>query len=212
VKGGAKFGDADCSSAGGGWEDVAIPTLEFTELALNATGSQVIELELAGAEVELIGSGLKCQECTIYNMFGLIPNTMFVTGFGGSLVYTEMHLAAPFGTNCEVKDPTTGPGTVKTEELSFRSLDWKAMRIEPLSGLNYMVIHLVSKPGKVCSIAGTFPVEGDVGIGLSGANFTLGTLRGELRSEFGPVPTSGTATASAGVSAGERHPLVLTAT
>lgn len=209
--GGTHNTDSHCiPGSSGSFGHAAIPVFESTQLTLTATGNQVILFELFGAKVELIGSGLKCEGCMFNNFEGFL--SMSVLGYGGRLVYTEMNAAGALGVNCEVKDPTTGAGTVRTEELIFISLDWKAMRAEPETGTEYMVIHFVSKPGKVCPIAGTFSVEGDVGIGLSGANFTLGTLRGELWTEGSPVLTSGTATAAAGLTGGEHHPVVLTAT
>lgn len=209
--GGTHNTDSHCTpGSSGNFGHVAIAVWESTQLTLTATGNQTIVFEVFGAEVELIGSGLKCEGCMFNNFEGLLSKS--VLGYGGRLVYTGMSVAGTLGTNCEVKDPTTGAGTVRTEELTFISLDWKAMRAEPETGTEYMVIHFVSKPGKICPIAGTFTVEGDLGIGLSGANFTLGTLRGELWTEGSPLLTSGTATAAAGLTEGAHHPVVLTAT
>jgi hypothetical protein len=202
VAGGSGFSNADCSTTGTGFHDVAIAVGESTAFSVKGTSTQTFSGELAGTEIELNATGVECVGCMIENK--IVGGVMEAAGTA-QLNYTGVTVGGGLGKDCKVEG-----GVILGHETIIHTTTTRILFFHKTS-TTVFTVDFEPLAGKVCPIEGNYPIEGEINGTLSGANAFISTVEGEL-SLFGePVILTGNMTISAGLTGGEQHPLVMTA-
>ena len=193
----------------------AIPAGEETGLALDATTNWILVSSQFGATIELVAERIDCVECMAHNQ----ASPMDVTGTGGRLLYTEVRVGGAFEENCTVEDtsipaPLTKTDAATTERLEVTASEPGSAVLRPVNAAGetieqFATIIVVAKPGKTCSIAGSYVVTGAGVTGtVSGDVLSINSTT-ELKMNKKAVSLTGSATITAGVTGGTYHPVEL---
>jgi hypothetical protein len=202
VAGGSGFSNADCSTTGSGFHDVAIPVGESTAFNVKATGTQVFKAELFGTEIELNATGVECVGCMIENK--VVGGVMEAAGTA-HLNYTGVTVGGALGKSCKVEG-----GVILGHETIIHTTTTRILFFHKTS-TTIFTVDFEPLVGKVCPIEGEYPIEGEINGTLSGANASFSTVEGEMTLLGEPAFLTGNVTISAGLTGGEQHPLVMTA-
>jgi hypothetical protein len=179
-----------------------------TGLALDKLNNPVLVTKIGLVTVTLTGKGpVDCIECMAENRTDPGTGVMDVTGTGGRLRFTEVAVST---SNCGVKSVTGDAGVVETEPLKLTTLSPTKATIEPAAG---DVVAEFNFTGASCPLTGSNPIKikGHADGTLNGAVIKFETDTGELTIGTQVAHLNGEATATAGVTGAEYHPVALTA-
>ncbi|MBS1882069.1 MAG: hypothetical protein JSS97_03840 [Actinobacteria bacterium] len=206
VSGGSEFSNADCSSTEGtkSFHHEAIPVNTPTQLTLKTIAGEekTTFIWTPGlALVELVATGLSCENCMAENLESATEPKMRVEGSGGTIKYTRVTL--PQSAGCEVPG-----GTIETKPLKFVTTGTREVVISPVTAPVLAEFEIKAKTGQKCNIAGPYATNGDVNGTANGAVLSINVTQAQETIKFGVAKAAlvSKATIEAGNTATEAEP------
>lgn len=205
--GSGEFGNAHCTTTatGGSWKEVGVKAGEETQLTVAATSEfEEFSAKLFGAKILVKATGVECVECMGKNQeVAGTEGSMDFTSSGGHLRFTTATVNVP---GCKVSG-----GAFNSAPLKFTSTMPDSISVQPVSGEAWATIHFEKSGAEACALeGGEIVVEGSTVVAANGSTLTFEPNVGEMHIDGEKASLKGAWTMSAGITAGEHRPVVLT--